>query len=202
MAEDFAINYKTPYPFSEMKRQAPIISTIPMPRLMDILDWKPKPAFDYRNGYNISATIDRCNAFVSLMVPDPAYPFSRISITGSRLVVEIPQLDESFDKEATSWAHMALSLLGIEVSRAVNIQSRVQTYVKILPTDEDARREFIYWATTEFGIYSLGRFATWRPGLLLDDLIKDVRLIEGWITRRKDHYARARSAWDFRKEVS
>jgi hypothetical protein len=189
------INYGTPYPFSTLKGQGvSIISTIPMPILMDELDWKDKPQFRFVHGYNISADIERCNAYISLMVPDPAYPFSRISITGSHLIVEIPQLDGSFEVDSQSWAHMAASLLGIDPERITNVRSIRQTYVKILPIDDGLRREFIYWATKEFNIYSLGRFAVWRPGLLLDDLVKDVRLIEGWITRRKDHYARARSA--------
>ncbi len=34
------------------------------------------------------------------------------------------------------------------------------------------------WATDNFNIYSLGRFATWRPGLLLDDLVNDIRVIQ------------------------
>jgi hypothetical protein len=196
MAKDFAINYGTPYPFATMKGHGvPIISTIPMPALMDELRWKPKPKFNYMHGYNISATIERCNAYVSLMVPDPAYPFSRISITGNHLIVEIPQSDGSFDMDAETWAHMAANLLGIDPARISNVRSVKQTYVKILPMDEDVRREFIYTATTEFNIYSLGRYATWRPGLILDDLVKDVRLIEGWLTRRKDSYARARTAW-------
>jgi hypothetical protein len=190
-----AINYGTSYPFSTMKGQGvSIISTIPMPTLMDELGWKDKPQFRFVHGYNISADIERCNAYISLMVPDPAYPFSRISITGSHLIVEIPQLDGSFEVDSLAWAHMAASLLGIDPERITNVRSIRQTYVKILPIDDGLRREFIYWATKEFNIYSLGRFAVWRPGLLLDDLVKDVRLIEGWITRRKDHYARARSA--------
>jgi hypothetical protein len=50
--------------------------------------------------------------------------------------------------------------------------------MKILPIDEDIRRRFIMWASDNFGIYSLGRFATWRPGLQLDDLVNDVRVIQ------------------------
>ena len=43
--------------------------------------------------------------------------------------------------------------------------------------DEKIRKSFIVRATKDFGIYSLGRFATWRPGLLLDDCVKDIRVI-------------------------
>jgi len=196
MSKDInSINLGTPYPFNEMKGQGvPIISTIPMPVLMDELNWPDKPEFRFMHGYNISADIERCNAYVSLMVPSPAYPFSRISITGSQLIVEIPQCDGSFEVDARTWATMAASLLGIEIERVGNVRSLRQTYVKILPVDDGVRREFIYWASKEYNIYSLGRFACWRPHLLLDDLVKDVRLIESWITRRKDHYARAISA--------
>ncbi|NDG64822.1 MAG: hypothetical protein EBY29_15370, partial [Planctomycetes bacterium] len=52
-----------------------------------------------------------------------------------------------------------------------------QPYSKILPIDEGERRKFIVWATDQHGIYSLGRFATWRPGLLMDDVVNDVRVI-------------------------
>ena len=196
MSRDLFINYATPYPFPEMRgSNIPIISTIPMPILMDQLGWKTKPLFNYMNGYNISADIERCNAFVSLAVPDPAYPFSRISITGSQMIVEVPNEEECFTHDLEIWAGMAATLLGIDMKRITNLSSHRQTYVKILPTDEDLRRDFIYWATTEFNIYSLGRFATWRPGLLLDDLVNDVRLIDGWISRRTDSYARAKRAW-------
>ena len=57
--------------------------------------------------------------------------------------------------------------------------------------DEELRKDFIYWATDKHNIFSLGRFATWRPGLLLDDLVKDIRLIDKWIDRG-DRYALAR----------
>ena len=37
--------------------------------------------------------------------------------------------------------------------------------------DETLRRRWLYWCSTERGVcYNLGRFATWRPGLLADDL--------------------------------
>jgi hypothetical protein len=64
-----------------------------------------------------------------------------------------------------------------------------QSYAKIAPMDETLRRNFIYWASTVTGrAYQLGRFATWRPRLLLDDLVHDVRLIEGWATSPSSSY--------------
>ena len=53
-----------------------------------------------------------------------------------------------------------------------------QLYAKILPIPEETRKRFILWATERHNIYSLGRFATWRPGLLMDDLVNDIRVIQ------------------------
>lgn len=53
-------------------------------------------------------------------------------------------------------------------------------YAKITPIDDEERLSFIHWATDKHGVYSLGRFATWRPKVLLDDLVEDIRLIDRW----------------------
>ena len=56
-------------------------------------------------------------------------------------------------------------------------------YSKIQPIDNDVRERFIQWATEKHNIFSLGRFATWRPGLLMDDLVEDIKLIDRWISK-------------------
>ena len=54
-------------------------------------------------------------------------------------------------------------------------------YQKIAPIPERDRQEILMHLTQEHNIYSLGRFATWRPGLLLDDIVQDVRRIQSMI---------------------
>jgi hypothetical protein len=44
------------------------------------------------------------------------------------------------------------------------------------------------WATEKFNIYSLGRFATWKPGLLLDDIVGDVNVIRRLIETPTNRY--------------
>lgn len=176
----------------------PAISTIPMPALMELLDYpgREKIDFGYRPGWNIKATLRGVEAYVSVTVPDPTYAFSRVSITGSELIIELPGLDditeEAMEHMREKFLVGALHLLGLGLERCEDIRSYRQRYAKILPIDDAARREFIYWASHEHGVYSLGRYATWRPKLLLDDLVKDIRLIEGWISRA-DNYAMARA---------
>lgn len=170
-----------------------MISTIPMPTLMKILKWKPQSEFNSVPGQNISFCVRDCNAYASLYVPDPKIEMSRISITGNKVIIEIPMPLGKFKIYPETIVRKAAAMLGIEPFSIMEetIQVREQAYSKILPIDEEERKKFIMWATDEHGIYSLGRYATWRPGLLLDDVVNDVRVIhrlmqgEGRYERKK-----------------
>ena len=176
--------------------ESPVISTIPMPALMNILGWERSSEFRSRRGLNIVGTVAGAEAYCSLYVPDPLLPFSRVSLTGDQLIVECSQefLDEvdaapEMDRphkvrEALLAALHLMGLDGVELS----YEAIPQKYAKILPIDEDERRAFIMWASSTYNIWSLGRFATWRPGLLLDDVVKDVRVIQRLIAKRGEAY--------------
>lgn len=183
MAEGVKVVYDTPCDIGKTPNAAgKYISTIPMPDLMIMLDYKPQPVFGYSMSTNIVATLDRCDAYVSLYVPDPATPISRISITGDQLVVECLGVPPSSlpAVQQCSLLKDACRILGIDYDRTGGRwDCRPQRYGKIAPIDEGERKNFIYWASTlQNKAYSLGRFACWRPGLLLDDVVEDVRAIE------------------------
>lgn len=171
----------------------PVISTMPMPKLMELLGYESKVTFNHVPGVNIKALVYNCDAYVSLVVPNPEYDFSRISITGNELIVECPGMDGITDVGARQTALQAANLLGLRTTDLLEIKAKTQTYAKILPISEEERRAFIHWASIKHNIFSLGRYATWRPGLLLDDLVQDIRLIDGWIQRR-DHYGMAKAS--------
>ena len=175
--------------------KGPFISTMPMPVLMQLLDYpeKDKFNFNYEKGVNIRAKIERCDAYVSIAVPTPEEPFSRISITGDELIIECPRHEKIVEPHVSSIVdHVAWDYLGIVDARVSEVRAIPQTYAKIAPVDDIERKQFIHWATDEFNIFSLGRFATWRPKLQLDDLVNDVRLIDKWI-RDNSRYEIARS---------
>lgn len=175
----------------------PIISTIPMPKLVPLLNYKHLGGndFHYHEGMVAKAYIKDCYAFASLYVPDPEYPaITRISITGDELTVELKKY-HTID-EATGCIADALNLFGIEGGPQAcyeahlgqgKVQVYHQHYSKIEPIDDDQRKRFISWATDQRNIYALGRFATWRPGLLLDDLVNDIKRIEQWIVKNNNY---------------
>lgn len=174
----------------------PIISTMPMPHLMKLLKYEHQPSFNYVEALNFQATIRvDSDAFMTLMVPDLKYPFSRISITGNRLIVECPRYGAfagDGEEEAMQLIiGVAAKLIGIQPADLEQLSWKRQKFAKIAPIDDRVRKDFMHWATDKHGVYSLGRYATWRPGLLLDDLVQDIRLIERWITTG-DRYAVAK----------
>lgn len=178
MAVDLDIRFGEAYDF--IGSDGPCISTIPMPLLMSILKYPDRSAeFDPISGANIKATIYKCDAYVSLSIPDPDLAFTRISITGNEMIVECPNLPPCTPSDIILDAGQLLGIGG----RFSDVHVTKQTYSKIVPIEEELRRDFIYWATDKHNVFSLGRFATWRPGLLLDDLVKDIRLIDKWLDR-------------------
>lgn len=196
MAERVDIRYGHQFPFSDrsMKKDGPIISTVPMEALMRDLSYPAVPEFRWRPGFNVRSFVHGCDAYVSVAVPDPTVPFSRVSITGEEMIVETtgrPGEVVEMDLRKTV-LRAAIEILGIS-SDYVDLSSVVgykQRYAKIAPIPEEERRKFIFWASTIQGrSFSLGRFATWRPGLLLDDLVNDVRVIERFMEDRTGYFA-------------
>lgn len=194
MARDVEIIFDRRYDFLKKNKDAVTISTIPMPYLMVELGYEPRPEFRWRQGAVLTFRVRNCDAFASLYVPDPGLPFSRISVTGDRVMVEFPDpLTQEQSTDRIPHALDAAVLMGIEEEDLMleTIEIRQQPYAKIEPIDERVRRDFMHWCSTVNNhAYSLGRFATWRPGLLLDDLVKDVRMIEAWMSDPSSGYLR------------
>ncbi len=191
MAKDLIIDFGHEVSWMD----GPMISTIPMPALMKALDYPDTPDFKYVGGANIRATVMHCDAYVSLYIPDPSVGYNRVSITGDEIIIEYAfptggsrdgfnsDMMDNRDK-ARSEAGLAALALGLNPASLMDVTVTPQRYAKIQPIDDGARKRFMAWATDQHNVFSLGRFATWRPGLLLDDLVHDIRQIEKWINDR------------------
>lgn len=179
-----------------MENKQPIISTLPMPLLMTILnyDGERPEKFDYKSGWVITATIHNCESYFSMYVPDPYYHFYRISITGDKLIIEFSEGNFFEDeKDVDLELNLVKNILGLEKAEISNIKLTKQKYAKILPISEHTRKKFILWATETHNVYSIGRFATWRPGLLLDDIVNDVRVIQEIASSKHNYDQRKKS---------
>lgn len=172
---------------TQNKDDPPLISTIPMPELMRFLDYPKRHDIKFNSieGSVITAVIENCDAYATYYFPDHNTAAYRASITGNKFILELTDqqkfvVDDGSNQELL---HFYARIFGIEKINISTVEFHKMRYAKILPIDEDARKEFMHWATVNYNIYSLGRFATWRPGLLLDDLVQDVSLISGWVLK-------------------
>jgi len=167
------------------------ISTIPMPALAKLLDYKFELSkFASVEGYVCTATIEDCEVYATLYFPGGDWLPYRASITGNKLIIEFafPKQDGAekmtpllrYPMNLKNLVEQVLAEFGLDFSCLVAAVPEIkpQKFAKVLPVDENERRRFILWATEKHNIYSLGRFATWRPGLLLDDVVNDVRVIQ------------------------
>jgi hypothetical protein len=158
-----------------------IISTVPMFILMDALGYEKKLPFNFKMGTVITCDLgpefDIC---ATVYIPDPETPVYRVSITESKLIIECSK-SSLVKSDIESNIIRACISIGIAMFTDYvigNAKAKIMQYSKISPIDDGERKRFIMWATERHKIYSLGRFATWRPGMLLDDLVKDVRVIQ------------------------
>ena len=161
------------------------ISTLPMNVLADIMgiDCPLDPVADqqvvkpiYVNRYRIP----NCDVYMTVYFPSFKTSVYRASISGDVLIVESTR--EATEKEISE----ATEALGIHsLSLDEELINYEQKNGKLAPIDEKARRKWILDLTLHHGVYSLGRFATWR-NIVLDDVYHDILKIKSFIN--KDAY--------------
>lgn len=166
-----------------VRPHGPMISTIPVPAMMDMFKWKDVPHFKYRKGWVIKAKI---NPFLDCRIHATVYSarlmdlWYRASITGDELMVEgagdVPDGGEAMD---VLFAEVApqFGLRNADIAEWNLYQSKYQKIADLTSPERESVKRFVMHLSNEHQIYSLGRFATWRPKLLLDDLVNDIRVI-------------------------
>lgn len=173
----------------------PIISTIPMPILLKLLNEIGVPILDmseidktfkYKFISVFTADINEinCDLYQTIYYPGQEYWY-RASITGKHFIVEFANdCAYNFNRDENrrySILSDMFSILkndfGINVRDLSQVKMSIQQYGKIVPIEEGLRRKIITELTDKFNIYSIGRFATWRQ-ILLDDVVNDIKVVQ------------------------
>lgn len=164
------------------------ISTIPLPSLLAMLEVE-LPHIEFKSSpINVARfRIPGADAFQTVYYPQPDFPVYRASLTGDLLIVE------GVGEVGIAASIVAAQAFGLTLERAEMLESTTQRYGKILPIPNDIRKGLLFNLTHKFGIYSLGRFATWR-NILLDDVVKDCKVIAS--------LRASESAYDWRRHAS
>lgn len=201
---DIAYNCPLTHEVLEMRREnrdnkMPVISTVPMNVLMDLVDWPDKPEFNYLPIWSVWGKLNKpsMNIYNTVYYPDYSDDYYRISITGDIVIAEYScDPMKGFDEgDAKEEAHNSvINDLGICLAREFGIHTvefeslnfKHQKYGKLIPIDDKIRKAFILYMTDKYRVYSLGRFSTWRQ-ILMDDVVRDLSIIESMIENRDDY---------------
>ena len=142
IAKGLKINYSETLHKSMFDGQ-PIISTIPMPAMMDIVGWKDKPEFPYRSIWSCWCNIKDYDVQVNQTIyyPDLKDPYYRASLLGNKLILE-------YNQEPWQAREDVISVLsndfGID-TEVTDLHVKKQKYGKISEIDDNLRKEFLYY---------------------------------------------------------
>lgn len=174
------VTFNKKHDFSSTERgEEYVISTAPLPLVASECGLDTRGLdFGYQRIHTYRFTIAGArDVYQTIYFPSPKNPIYRASITDSLLIVETT-------RELTESEHMvAIEVLGNvffgnkSQARLEPLESKAQRFGKIAEVNGQHRKALIHELTDSHGIFSLGRFATWR-NILLDDLIQDMDLIE------------------------
>jgi hypothetical protein len=165
----------------------PVISTIPMPVLskatgiaLDSSLFGRMPIITAR------CHVHNCDVNQTIYFPDPETKLYRATLTGGELILEYSgEFTGNYDFDIVDLHENIIPSLGLDNADIGAMTFGSQKYGKIAPVDPATRKAFMFEATRQLNIFSLGRFAVWR-NILLDDVYNDVFVIRQMI--EQSHY--------------
>lgn len=161
------VEWNTPVDFIGLRTTA--ISTVPLPVVCNALGIDIGEKFELAPITVARFRVPRCDVYQTVYFPFNNTSMYRASITGDLMIVEF------IGEPSGEWYPMIARAFGVDDLDPLGNVS--QKYGKIAPIDEKIRRALIPKLTTEFNIYSIGRFATWR-NILLDDVVRDAAVVK------------------------
>jgi hypothetical protein len=152
----------------------PVISTIPMRNMLDMTGTKHDFDFRFEDIQVYRYRVRGADVHQTVYYPARNFSPYRATLTGENLIIECTQ--EIIDDEMLE----VFRSFGLRPPEVELIEHQKQSYGKIRPLPTEARKRTLLQLTTQHGVYSLGRYATWR-NILLDDVFDDFFKIRAMI---------------------
>lgn len=155
------------------KFDEPIISTIPLPILCEKIGMESPigPSEKAKPIYVRTIEFESADVYQTIYYPDLSNNIYRASMTGNQLIIE------SIAQISSREMMRVMDHFGLTGMTHTFAQDFIQQFGKFVPMEDVRRKKLMFELTKNYGIYSLGRFATWRK-LLLDDSPRDMDVIE------------------------
>lgn len=165
----------------------PIISTIPLPALWELLQRTDAPEFTSAPIRVLKFRLPDADIFQTIYFPDADIPLYRATITRDEVILEC---SDKMGGLTESQLDFAMRAFGIDYKTLIPKEIRRQGLGKIQPINEAERKGLLYKLTRDHKIYSLGRFACWR-NILMDDVYDDYWKVKKMIALNEYDHVRA-----------
>lgn len=140
-----------------------IISTIPLPALLKMLDMPSPFVFQSDPIVNLFFTVPAdksVDSYQIINVTDPTDPFYRISLMDQKVVAETMDTKEPVNNLIEQAAALAKRLWRLDLDASA-CKPVVVRPGKFHPIEKTSRKLLLAKLTNELGIYCLGRYAVW-----------------------------------------
>ena len=162
-----------------------IISTIPIHSLAGIFGKELDKPPVVNSIYVTKLVVPDADLQQTIYFPDPDVDVYRATMTGN--IMRIESMEE-ITSEDERYVHDAFGI-EYDILGKFFFKSHQQPFGKLRPIDEQKRRDFIRMMSRDYGVYSLGRFATWR-NILLDDVLHDIHQIRRMMTQDEYEFSK------------
>ncbi len=148
------------------------ISTLPMPYVLSILGQDLGVEFSSYDIYIAKGKLNFDSAVhQTVYFPEPQFDIYRATLEGQEFIAE------SMAKIDDAQIEKVLAIFGLRGEDFGNIDAYEQKQAKMVPVDDALRRMVILELTEKHNIFSLGRYAIWKP-IRSDDLPTDINRIK------------------------
>lgn len=176
------------------------VSTIPLPKLAELLPDISFPGKEFR-ATPIYVTRIKLNDNVhskvnqTIYFPEDSFSAYRVSLEENTLIIESvePEVHTVTPSDADELTEIlgAFGLSKCQIGQHLMAGPFTQRLGKLSDVDDNVRRKVIYNITDKHSIFSLGRFAIWKP-IRADQLIEDAEKVLRMINMGMDRFAYVR----------
>lgn len=159
-----------------------IINTMPLPDIAKACGIKTEGIFEKKSKIIIIKIIPlliESDVNQTVYFPSLSYGLYRATLQGNKIIAEIIPDEIGLGDHWPSFSKDLFKVFGLYYSKLYdknNITTYYQTNGKIMPINNEYRKYLILELTERFGIYSLGRYATWR-NITSEDILPDLEKI-------------------------
>lgn len=165
------VEWGVPFDWSKTREYGRVISTAPMAvPVYALLPDHSDLAFERAPIFVERFRVQRANVYQTVYFPTHDHSVYRASITKDLLIVE-----HAGEEPHGAWSRDVERAFALHDAQPLGTVT--QRFGKIAPIEETRRRRILVELTQHHGVYSLGRFATWR-NILLDDVVNDIAVIK------------------------